>query len=117
MKIAKNVISGQRKINQMDLTGMVAQEAGVSPAEAAAVMRALFDVVGREVVSGSRISVTNFGTWSSRKVVAGNRRNPSTGEVFPVRESRRPWFIWSPAVREAVRGGTVPETFRKRSSH
>lgn len=66
-------------LNQTSLIAAVAAEAGVSKATVKAVLRAFFDVVGRTVAGGHRVTVTNFGTWGRR--VISYTRNPQTGEA------------------------------------
>jgi DNA-binding protein HU-beta len=81
------------------------------------VLRALFDVVGREVAAGNTIFVTNFGTWKTREEPFGMRRNPQTGEWFPQAARQVPKFVWAPAIRAAVAAGVLPKTLRKKRSH
>lgn len=66
-------------LNHGSLVRAVAAESGVSQAVVRAVLRAFFDVVGRTVANGHRVTVTNFGTW--RRKVLSNTRNPQTGEA------------------------------------
>lgn len=104
------------RINQSALTKMVAGESGMPEGVTADVLRALFDVVGREVAAGNTIFVTNFGTWTTRSLPVRQVRNPQTGERVTKGPNLVPKFIWAPAVRAAVKAGAVPKTFRKRSN-
>jgi DNA-binding protein HU-beta len=104
------------KYNQTQLAKLVAEESDVAQPTVDRVLRALFDVVGKTIVAGDSIAVTNFGTWLPVTSRAQQRRNPQTGEMFPVGEFERPVFRFSPAVKEAVRNGTAPGTFQKRGN-
>lgn len=105
-----------RKYNQAQFTALVARESGVSVGDTERVLRAAYDVVSRVVISGGSVAVTNFGTWRSTELPAGMRRNPQTGERFPVQASRRPAFRFSPTLRAAVKLGEAPATFKKRGN-
>ena len=105
------------RINQAALAEKVSAQSGVRLSDTTAVLRALFEVISREVVGGARISVTNFGTWFSRLSPAVQRRNPQNGEPVDVPAHYVPAFAWAPLVRAAVRAGAVPENgFRKRGN-
>lgn len=102
-----------RKHNQGQFTDMVTADSEVPREDVERVLRSVFDVIGRTVAAGDSITVTNFGTWRSVESAGRIRRNPRTGETFEVAPYRRPVFLYSPAIREAVRTGDVPDTFKK----
>jgi DNA-binding protein HU-beta len=101
------------KINQTRLTEMVALDSGVSVKDTAKVLRSLFDVVGREVLRGSSIAITNFGTWLAVPTPERQRRNPQTGERFTSPAGLRPKFTYSPRIRRALSDGVVVDSLRK----
>jgi DNA-binding protein HU-beta len=102
----------------MALVEAVAAEAGVSQADTAKVLRAVFDVIPRTVAAGYSVNVTNFGTWYAKWNVARQVRNPQTGETWQQEGRSRAAFRWAPAVKEVVMAGDViPETFKKRASN
>lgn len=105
-----------RKLNHGALVEVVAAEAGESTATVESVLRAAFDVIGRNVAAGFPVTVTNFGSWFSRTAPARSRRNPQTGETWESAPATYPRFRYSPAVKEATATGEVPATFRKRAS-
>jgi DNA-binding protein HU-beta len=104
-----------RDLNYTLLVEEVAAESGVSRETVNTVLRATFDVIGRTVVSGCKVAVTNFGTWFSKENPPRPVRNPQTGETWQAPARQRPRFRWSPAVQEAVRSGTFT-TLKKRPS-
>jgi nucleoid DNA-binding protein len=106
---------GQR-YNQIQFTAMVANASGVDLPETQRVLRAVFDVVGEVVTNQGSIVIPNFGTWRSIGTGPQMRRNPQTGDVFPVPASRRPSFRFAKALRTAVSRGEAPATFKKRGN-
>lgn len=104
-------------LNHTQLIEAVALEAGLSQAVVRAVLRAGFDVIGRTVTNGSRVTVTNFGTWYAKSNPPRTVRNPQTGASRTAPASARAAFRWSPTVRDAVRSGRVLDTLKKRGHH
>jgi nucleoid DNA-binding protein len=100
-------------INQTTLAEHVAARSGVPIKQVSAVLRATFDVIALAVVRGDEVRVTNFGTFIRREAAAVLRRNPQTDERVMVPAHGEPKLSWSETVREAVRTGEAPDTFRK----
>lgn len=95
----------------MALVDAVAEESGFTRDEVKAVLRAFFDVVGRTVTGGFKVTVTNFGTWR-RRVVNGTR-NPQTGE--PAGPTASVAFRPTGRLAEWVKSGTATDTLAKAS--
>lgn len=104
------------RINQGALNEHVAAQAGIKLQTVEVVLRAFYDVVGRKITEGHTVSVSNFGTWTTRTTAERLAHNPSTMDAVVVPETRHPKFTYSPKVKEAVASGVVPETFRKLGS-
>lgn len=96
-------------LNQTDLVAAVAAEAGVSRAVVRKVLRATFDVIGRTVTGGHRVTATNFGTFSRR--VISKTRNPQTGE--PAGPTATAVFRPTGRLAEWVKSGTPTGTLGK----
>lgn len=97
------------RMNHMDLIEAVAREAGLPKATTARVLRATFDVIGRTVAEGGRVSVTNFGSWFLR--VIPHTHNPKTLEKLgPVRVAR---FKASGRLAGQIKRGQPVTTLRK----
>jgi nucleoid DNA-binding protein len=99
-------------LNHGDLIRAVATESGVSQATVKAVLRATFNVIGRTVAGGHRVTVTNFGTWSRRAI--SSTRNPQTGQ--PAGPTATAVFRPTGRLSEWVRSGTPSGTLRKLSN-
>lgn len=104
-------------LNHTALIREVAAESGQPDKIVEQVLRALFDVIGRHVISGFRVSVTNFGTWYRSTVAPRTRSNPETGEEWRAPRTNYPRFKFSPRLREATVSGQVPATLKKRGRH
>lgn len=103
-----------KNLNHMGLVDAVAKESGLRREDVEKVLRAAFDVIGRTVIAGFRVSVTNFGTWHSHVLPGRTVRNPGTGETKHIDASRYPRFLYSPKIRNASVSGEFLETLKKR---
>lgn len=103
-----------RNLNHTDLINEVAAESGQSFKVVDKVLRATFDVIGRHVVAGYKVNVSNFGTWYRSQVAARIRHTPGTDETYRAPRTHYPRFRYSPKVREATVSGEVPDTLQKR---
>lgn len=103
-----------KSLNHMGLADAVAKESGLPRADVEKVLRVTFDVIGRTVIAGFRVTVTNFGTWHSHVLPKRTVRNPGTGETKEMESSRYPRFLYSPKIRNASVSGQFLETLKKR---
>jgi DNA-binding protein HU-beta len=103
-----------KNLNHTELIELTAAEAGVSKAEAERVLRAALDVIGRHVVAGFRVNITNFGTWYRSEVAPRIRSIPGTDEEWRQSRTKYPRFKYAPFFTEAVKDGEVPVTLKKR---
>ena len=78
-------------MNRKDLAQAVAQEAGLSAAQADAA-----------VAAGEKVSLAGFGTFEQRSRVARSGRNPQTGEALEIAASVAPAFKPAAAFKQAV---------------
>lgn len=96
-------------LNHTSLVAAVAAESGYSKAEVRAVLQALFNVIGRTVAGGHKVTVTNFGTW--RRRVVRYTHNPNTGE--PAGPTAGVAFRCTGRLSEWVRSGAAAGTLAK----
>jgi nucleoid DNA-binding protein len=106
-------MADERRGPETSLTGMIkeiAEEAGVSQVVAWKVVHAFLNAVGRNLASGVRTKISNFGSFSASE---RRFRNPATGTMQePVMYPH-----WHPTglVVEAVRNGQTDASLSKRS--
>jgi len=100
-------------MNHGDLIKAVAARTGLTQRVVETVLRATFDTIGQRIVAGDAVRVSNFGTWVTKPVKARVSHNFQTGEPIQVPAGRRAVFIWAPVIRESVKYGVAPATFKK----
>ena len=79
-------------MNKKDLTDRVAALADIPAVRARVIVDHFFNTIAEALVSGERVVISDFGTFtlSARKPFQG--RNPRTGEVIEVPPRRVPVF-------------------------
>jgi nucleoid DNA-binding protein len=92
-------------MNRKDLVETIAQEAGLSAAQADAALAAFVAGVTDAVAAGDRVAVAGFGTFESRERSARTGRNPQTGQPIEIAASVAPAFKPATAFKQAVARG------------
>ncbi|HVN81748.1 MAG TPA: HU family DNA-binding protein [Terriglobia bacterium] len=89
-------------MNKADLIEKVAKEAGVSKAQADAVINSLLDGVTSTLKKGGSVTLVGFGSFSvgSRKARTG--RNPQTGAAIKIPAKKVPKFSAGADLKKAV---------------
>lgn len=75
-----------------DLAAFVATEAGVTKAQAAAVITALGPVIATNAANGYTITLPGLGRFSEKVRAARSGRNPATGAAIEIPEGRKLTF-------------------------
>lgn len=89
-------------MNKGDFISAVAQESGLSKADAASAVEAMFEVIKETLKSGDTVSLVGFGTFLARDRAARTGRNPRTGESIEIKASTVPAFKAGKALRDAL---------------
>jgi integration host factor alpha subunit len=80
---------------------------GISKAEAAQLVDAIFQIIKRRLVKRERVQIVNFGIFEVRTKRGREGRNPRTGEKIQIRQRRtlvfRPARYFQDAVQERVK--------------
>ena len=71
-------------MNKAELIGSIADKSGLSKADAGKALDAFVSSVTDALVSGERISLVGFGSWSVDNRNARMGRNPRTGEEIQI---------------------------------
>ena len=71
-------------MNKGDLITRVADDAGVSKAQATAAVDSVFDAIQRSLKKGDKASFVGFGTFSTTDRKARDGRNPATGATIKI---------------------------------
>ena len=92
-------------MNRKDLVETIAQQAGLSAAQADAALTAFVAGVTDAAASGDRVAVAGFGTFEPRERSARTGRNPQTGQPIEIAASVAPAFKPATAFKQAVAKG------------
>ena len=89
-------------MNKNDLVSAVADNAGMTKADAAKAVDGVFESVSGALSSGDEVRIVGFGTFSVAKRKATTGRNPRTGEAINIPASRQPKFKAGKGLKAAV---------------
>ena len=71
-------------MNKTELIDAIAQEAGLSKADAKKALEAFLANVEKTLKKGDKISLVGFGSWSVTEKAAREGRNPQTGKTISI---------------------------------
>lgn len=89
-------------MNKGDLIEVVADDAGLSKADATRAVDAVLAAVTKALRTGKQVSLVGFGTFAVKKRAARTGRNPRTGETIQINASKVPGFKAGKALKDAV---------------
>ena len=89
-------------MNKGDLIDAVADEAGLSKADATRAVESVINAITKALQGGTQVSLVGFGTFTVKKRAARTGRNPRTGETIEIRASKVPGFRAGKALKDAV---------------
>ncbi len=89
-------------MNKNDLVAHVADSAGLTRADAAKAVDAVFDGVAAALKSGDEVRLVGFGTFLVSARAASEGRNPRTGEKIAIAASKQPKFKAGKGLKDAV---------------
>ena len=72
-------------MNKGELIDSIAKQADLSKADAGRALDAVIDAVTGSLMSGDKVTLPGFGTFSTSKRAARTGRNPSTGETIKIK--------------------------------
>ena len=89
-------------MNKSDLIDEMAENGGMSKADAGRALDAFVDAVTRQLKYGNSISLVGFGTFSVKHRKARMGRNPRTGQAIQIASSNVPSFKAGKGLKDAV---------------
>jgi DNA-binding protein HU-beta len=89
-------------VNKNDLVAAVADNAGLTKADASKAVDGVFDAITDALKQGGEVRIVGFGTFAvaSRKATTG--RNPRTGETINIAASKQPKFKAGKGLKDAI---------------
>ena len=89
-------------MNKNDLVASVASSSGLSKADAAKAVDAVFDSITVSLKSGTEVRLVGFGTFNVTRRRASEGRNPRTGAKISIPASNQPKFRAGKSLKDAV---------------
>jgi DNA-binding protein HU-beta len=89
-------------MNKGDLIEVVADDAGLSKADATRAVDAVIGAITKALKAGKQVSLVGFGTFAVKTRAARQGRNPRTGETIQISASKVPGFKAGKALKDAV---------------
>ncbi|MBB44311.1 MAG: DNA-binding protein HU [Rhodospirillaceae bacterium] len=89
-------------MNKNDLVADVASGSGLSKADSAKAVDAVFDAITSSLKNGTEVRLVGFGTFSVSRRQATTGRNPRTGETIQIAASNQPKFKAGKGLKDAV---------------
>lgn len=89
-------------MNKNDLSAAVANNSGLSKADAGKAVDGVFDAITSALKGGSEVRLVGFGTFSVSNRAATTGRNPRTGETIQIPASKQPKFKAGKGLKSAV---------------
>ncbi|MDY0268383.1 integration host factor subunit beta [Trichloromonas sp.] len=74
----------------------------VNKKEAELIVNTIFDSIGDALVSGDRVEIRGFGSFTVRERDAREARNPKSGEIVCIPNKKTPFFKTGKELRERV---------------
>ena len=87
-----------------EIVERVAQEAGLTKAEAGQAVDAFTSAISARLAAGESVTVTGFGTFKVSPTNARQGRNPATGAAMTIAAGKRIGFSAGSKLAEAVKG-------------
>lgn len=89
-------------MNKSELCDAVADESGMSKADAGKAVDAVLSCITKSLKKGDAVTLVGFGTFDVRDRAARTGRNPRTGEEIQIAAAKNPAFKAGKALKDAV---------------
>jgi DNA-binding protein HU-beta len=93
-------------MNKSDLVDALADATGMTKADAAKAVDAMFSpdggIIARALKGGKRVQITGFGTFESKHRKARQGRNPRTGQTIQIAATNTPGFRAGKGLKDAI---------------
>lgn len=96
------MIRRKKLMNKTELVRVVAEKADLTQAVAADAVNAMVDAIVESLVEGNEVAILGFGSFKVTDRPARTARNPQTGEMVEVPESKAVSFKVSKALKEKL---------------
>lgn len=90
--------------NISELATKVAEEQGLTKAQAKAVVEAIFKAVTDIALAGEETSIPGFGKFKVKETAAREGRNPATGAAVKIAAAKKLTFTPAKALKDVLNG-------------
>jgi DNA-binding protein HU-beta len=94
-------------MNKSDLVDALADNAGMTKADASRAVDALFapskGIIAKNLKKGNKVQITGFGTFEAKKRKARTGRNPRTGQTIKISATKTPSFRAGKGLKDGIR--------------
>jgi nucleoid DNA-binding protein len=91
-------------VRKQDLVKEVANEAGLSEAQATKAVNAFLDAIQNSLANNDEVSISGFGSFKVVERAGREGRNPRTGEPMKIAARRSPTFKAGTQLKRVVEG-------------
>ncbi|MBA3013584.1 MAG: HU family DNA-binding protein [Proteobacteria bacterium] len=89
-------------MNKTELVTAIAENAGITKADASRALQALIETVTTAMSNGDSVSLTGFGTFTVAERAARTGRNPSNGKALKIAAKKVAKFKAGKGLSQAV---------------
>lgn len=89
-------------MNKTELVSAIAENAGITKADASRALQALIETVTTAMSNGDSVSLTGFGTFTVAERAARTGRNPSNGKALKIAAKKVAKFKAGKGLSQAV---------------
>ena len=89
-------------MNKNDLVAAVADQSGLSKADSASAVDAVFDCITNSLKKGDDVRLVGFGTFTVTRRAASEGRNPRTGEKIKIPASNQAKFKAGKGLKDSL---------------
>lgn len=89
-------------MNKNDLVAAVADQSGLSKADSASAVDAVFDCITGSLKKGDDVRLVGFGTFTVTRRAASEGRNPRTGEKINIPASNQAKFKAGKGLKDSL---------------
>ena len=90
--------------NITELATKVAEEQGLTKAQAKAAVETIFKAVTDSALAGEETSIPGFGKFKVKETAAREGRNPATGAAVMIAAAKKLTFIPAKALKDVLNG-------------
>jgi len=89
-------------MNKTELVSAIAENAGITKADASRALQALIETITTAMSNGDSVSLTGFGTFTVAERAARTGRNPSNGKALKIAAKKVAKFKAGKGLSQAV---------------